>query len=296
MQSGLRKILTTVTLVAGVSVPVLLAVEASREPACDRGCLLEATNDYLEALLAHKPSALQVAEDLKATENGKAVRLGDGIWKTAKGIPYRQTFADPSTGQAGFFGVVTEDGGGRALLVLRVKVGRQRIREVETLVARKGAHNLFSPEALTAPNPLFESTVPEADRVPRERLVALANSYFEGIETHNGALIPFHPDCNRWENGVQVTNSGTRLMSCPESIPAASYITKVRGRRFPIADEARGLVLGIAAFDIPAAAPAPGNGPRSVLLYELFKVDSGRIRGIEAFLMNAPLGASNGWE
>ncbi|MBZ5575753.1 MAG: hypothetical protein LAP40_04245 [Acidobacteriia bacterium] len=296
MQSSLRKTLTGAILIAGVSVPLLLAVEASREPACTRGCLLEATNDYLEAMLAHKPSALRVASDLKATENGKPLRLGDGLWKTAKGIPYRQSFADPATGQAGFFGVVTEDSGDRALFVLRLKVSRQRIAEVETLVARNGATNPLSLEPLTAPNLLFEETVPDADRVPSETLLSIANSYFEGLEAHREALIPFHPDCNRWENGVQVTNTGTRPMSCPAGIPAAGSISKVRGRRFPIADEARGLVLGIAELDIPAAASASGNGPHSVLLYQLFKVESGRIKGMEAFRLNVPLGASNGWE
>lgn len=296
MRSSVRSILTAAVLIAGVSVPVVLAVEATREPACDRGCLLDFTNNYLEAMLAHDPSALPVTPDLKATENGKARQLGEGLWKTAKGIPFRQAFADPSAGQAGFFGVIMEENGDRALFVLRLKIRRQRIQEVETLVARKSTHNLFSPETLTAPNLVFDEALPETDRVPRENLIAVANSYFEGIEQHKDSLIPFHPDCNRRENGVQVTNSGARLMSCRASISAASYIAKVRSRRFPIVDESRGLVLAAVHFDIPAAPPAPGNGPRSVLLYELFKVESGRIRDIEAFLMNAPLGASNGWE
>jgi hypothetical protein len=296
MRSRFRSALTAAVLVAGASVPVLLAVEATREPACSRGCLLEFTNQYLEAMLAHNPAALRVSPDLKATENGKLLKLGDGLWKTAKGIPFRQAFADPPTGQAGFFGVVAEESGERALFVLRLRVRRRDIREVETLVARKGAHNLFNPEALTAPNPIFDATVADPDRTAREGLIGVANSYFDGIEAHQASGIPFHPDCNRRENGVLVTNTAPRWMSCAASIPAVSYISKVRSRRFPIVDEARGLVLAAVHFDIPAGPPAPGNGPRSVLLYELFKIESGRIRDIEAFLMNAPLGASNGWE
>lgn len=114
--------------------PVLLAVEATREPACERGCLLDFTNQYLDAMLAHNPSALHVSSDLKATENGKPLPLGGGLWKNAKSISVRDSFADSSASQAGFFGVVEQENGARDLFALRLKISRQRISEVETLV------------------------------------------------------------------------------------------------------------------------------------------------------------------
>jgi hypothetical protein len=60
-------------------------------------------------------------------------------------------------------------------------------------------------------------------------------------------------------------------------------------------DEARGLVLGSAVFNMPG----PGGGGRartSLLLYELFNVESGRIRAIEAVMGTVPLGTLGGWE
>lgn len=296
MPTSWRSIVTGVVLAAGVAVPVLLAVEANRGPACSRGCLLDFTNNYLEAMLAHDPSLVRVASNLKATENGKTLHLGDGIWKTAKGFPYRQAVADPITGQAGFFGVVTEDNGERSLFFLRLRVSGQRIRDVETLVARKGSHAFFSPETLTAPNPLFEQPVADADRAPREAMIAVANRFFDGMEQHQASDIPFGPDCYWWENGLQLTNTDARPMSCRGTIAAANFITKARGRRYPMVDEDRGLVLAAAELDAPAGPPASGNGPRSVLVYMLFQLDAGQIRNIQAFAWDAPLGASNGWD
>lgn len=296
MSRSWRWAVTGVVLAAGVAVPVVLAVEASREPACSRGCLLDFTDNYLEAMLAHDSSSLRVASNLKATENGKPLQLGEDLWKSAKSFPYRQTIVDPASGQAAFFGVVTEQNGERSLFFLRLKVSRQRIREVETLSSRKGSHAFFNPEALTAPNPIFDQPLADADRAPREAMIAVANSFFDGMEQHQASQIPFGPDCYRWENGLQLTNTESRPVSCRGSVAAASFITKARGRRYPIVDEARGLVVAAAELDVPAGPPAAGNGPRSVLVYMLFKLDGGRIRAIEAFVRNAPLGASSGWD
>jgi hypothetical protein len=140
MSSELRKFLTGATLVFGLAVPLVLAVEATHQPACDRGCLIEFTSSYLDAILAHNPSALNVSSGLKVTENGQPILLGAGLWKTAKSIPVRQAFADPSSGEAGFFGVVEEDSGRRSQLALRLKINRQQIEEIDTVV---------SPEALS---------------------------------------------------------------------------------------------------------------------------------------------------
>jgi hypothetical protein len=139
MGSNRNRVLTYALLVLGAAVPVVLAVEAAHQPACDRGCLVEFTSSYLDAMLAHNPSALKVASGLKSTVNGKPVSLGEGLWKTAKSIPSRQAFADPSTGEAGFFGVVLEEDGKRSQLALRLKINRQQIQEVASVVSPDGA-------------------------------------------------------------------------------------------------------------------------------------------------------------
>jgi hypothetical protein len=81
---------------------------------------------------------------------------------------------------------------------------------------------------------------------------------------------------------------------------------RVRGRRYPIVDVERGVVLAIVHFDVPGRPAAPVSGgdvgtvlattPRTPLLYQLFKIEQGRIREVQAFMANARLGGSNGWE
>jgi hypothetical protein len=300
----LRKTVALTLLLAGASV----TARAATKPAeCPSGCLLDFVNRYLDAMITHDASTLPLAPGLKATQNGKAFQPEDGLWKTAQAVLYRETIADPTTGQAVFFGVVAETEG-QALFVLRLAVARGKIAEIETLVARKGAHRLFNPEGLRTVKSVWNTPVPTEERLPRARLIEIANSYFEGIEKHTGESIPFHPDCNRTENGVQTTNNDSDDFlrpGCSAGIKQFGYIQKVRGRRYPLVDEARGLVFAIVQFDVPGqAAPAPATAdlgavlattPRTLLLYELFKIETGRIREILAFMANAPLGASSGW-
>ena len=135
MKTNLRSVLTGAVLALGAAVPLVLAVEAAHQPACDRACLLAFTGDYLDAMLAHHPAALKTASDLKATENGKPVSLGEGLWKSVRAIPSHAAFADPSTGEAGLFALVQEEDGETYRLALRLKIDRQRIEELETVIS-----------------------------------------------------------------------------------------------------------------------------------------------------------------
>jgi len=277
------------------------------EQECSKELVLGFINDYLEALVARDPTGLPVSPHLKFTENGESLNLGQGLWETARCVEFRKSFVDPMTGQAGFFGVVIERGDGKAIFVLRLKIKYQQIVEVETLVAREGCHPLFAPDSMTM-NHLWDAVIPESERLPRTRLISIADMYFEGLEQNDASIIPFHPDCNRRENGIQTTNNPPRFpRSCQAGIANLSYIEKVRDRRFPVVDQTRGLVLGIVCFDVPGRErEASGTAedklltslaiqPRSLILYELFKIEDGLIRDIEALMSNAPLGVSLGW-
>ena len=139
MDSKRRNLLMGTLLALGIAVPLVLAVEATRPTVCDRACLLSLTNGYLDAMLAHKPSAVKTAPDLQATENGRPVTVGEGVWKTAAVIPSRDLFADESSGQTGFFGVVTDAQGQPSRVALRLTIKRRQVQAVETLVSRGGA-------------------------------------------------------------------------------------------------------------------------------------------------------------
>ena len=81
---------------------------AQRREQCSRRCLLEILTDYTEALTDNDISRLVVAKDLRVTSNGEVATLGDGqVWGDGRRLSYRQTFVDPLTGAAVFYGVVT---------------------------------------------------------------------------------------------------------------------------------------------------------------------------------------------
>ena len=106
----------------------------------NRKILLQIINDYLEALLAHDHTRLKLAENYRATQNGDPLILGEGIWQTVRTIVIRKSFADASENQAGFWGVLEEKDGEKALFVLRLKIIDNQILEIETLLSRKGCH------------------------------------------------------------------------------------------------------------------------------------------------------------
>ncbi|MFX1490184.1 MAG: hypothetical protein ACFFBI_13610 [Promethearchaeota archaeon] len=273
----------------------------------NRKDLLQFINDYLEALLVHDHTRLKLAEDYKTTQNGNPFTLGEGIWQTVRTIVLRKSFVDSSENQVGFWGVLEEEDGEKALFVLRLKIINDRISEIETLLSRKGCHPLFSPDTARN-NPLWDTPIPESEQLKRVELINIADSYFEGIEKSDGSIVMFHPDCQRKENGIKTTNNpGLLNFSTQAGLYHMDYIKKVRERRYPIVDITRGLVWGIVVFDIPGTNVKDGGlpegsvqhdlraKPRCLLLHEIFKIEDGLIRDINAFMTNAPLNATHGW-
>src|SRR5437868_10170142 len=65
---------------------------------CSRQYLRTLADRYLEALVAHDPSRLPFARLVTFTENGRELKLGDGLWKTAAGLgTYRVYVLDPDS-------------------------------------------------------------------------------------------------------------------------------------------------------------------------------------------------------
>src|SRR5208282_3539082 len=104
---------------------------------CDRACLSGIVDRYLAAMVAHDPSRLPLAKTVKFTEDGVPLKLGDALWATASGLgTYKLDFAEPAAGAVGAFALVQENGT-PAILMVRLKIARRQITEIETLVARK---------------------------------------------------------------------------------------------------------------------------------------------------------------
>jgi hypothetical protein len=283
---------------------------------CDRACLNGFVDQYLAALVAHDPSRLPLARDVKFTENGQELKLGDGLWGTASALGTYKVYADdPQAGQVVFMGVLQENGS-PIILCLRLKVELRRITEIETVVTRKEASGLARPEALVE-KPIFSETVPPAERRSRENMIAIANSYFSAIEKGHASYVPFDKDCNRVEDGTQTTNNPTLGRGYPNStfrlgceaqikLRAFQPDTRIRDRRFAVVDEERGLVFVFGFFDHDArlrsftladgrAEKQMRTAPWTWEIAELFKIQDGKIMRIEALVNAVPYGMKAGW-
>jgi hypothetical protein len=261
---------------------------------CDRTCLKTTLDQYLAAVIKHDPSAAPLFVGFRQTENSVVVRPGTGVWKTVTGLgKLQRRYLDPVSGQAGYFGIV-EEGSNSAIVTVRVKVDNRKITEAEWLMARKGdpglngpatatqgAGNFFDPDNL-AVNPPPERTLPKADRLSREALIAITNSYFDGLTTHDGSIIIAHPGCTRVENGNTVTGRAGRgggkgqeaVSDCTSGLTTFSA-QLVAARRYPVVDEEAGVVLAIAVF-----IRRPGVTTRRNVFSEWFVIDNSKIRSI----------------
>ena len=79
--------------------------QAAAVVACDRTCLSGFMDTFLEALVKHDPANLPVTRNVKYTENGVRLNLGDGLWQTAFAKPtYRVDVIDEIAGTVGLLG------------------------------------------------------------------------------------------------------------------------------------------------------------------------------------------------
>ncbi len=297
------------------SIPVL--AQPARAPACDRNCLEGFVDRYIDAMLTHKVSDELFARDVRFTENGVRLPLGnEGLWfRIAARGTYRFYVPDIETEQIAYFGTVHEKERDQTLidgLVLRLKIVAGHITEVEQLVIRPEggltSNGTQAPrptstgervEKMGAPNPIFTEVIPEARRPSREELIKTANYYFSGLQRNDGkGYYPFTDDCDRYENGNHSTNvpmrnpvtGTTDVMGCKKQFEVAlkNVVSRVRDRRFVAVDREHGIVFAFAFFDHE-------NINWTWQLGELFKIHDGKIRRIEAIFHRAPYGINSGW-
>jgi hypothetical protein len=128
--------------------------------ACNRACLEGFVDRYLDALVKHDPSAVPLATNVRFTENGQRLAIGDALWRSMKSKgSYRLFVSDVDAGQVAFIGMVNEENSDPAqatpaLIALRLRVAGNRIAEIEQAVIRN-VDAAKRVEALGAPNPLF---------------------------------------------------------------------------------------------------------------------------------------------
>jgi len=296
--------------------------------ACDRACLTEMVDTYLSALVAHDPMKAAIARTARFTENTSQLPIGEGLWLGATEAPTTFAIYVPDVGarQVGFFGVMKEYDN-PVMLALRLRVENKQIIEIEHIVAR--GLNGASMKNLVAPRGGLVSDVPAEQRVPRDQMLKIANSYYDALLQSNGKVAPFADDCVRHENGMQTTSNRTGAnapsggitstsamakigaLGCADALNtrALSYITGIDLRRVAIVDEERGLVFGLSMFrhrgdvrtikivNVPGVDTMPMNfGPIDLQAAHIFKISGGKLHEIETMGYMLPYMSRSGWE
>jgi hypothetical protein len=274
---------------------------------CDRACLQGWVDRYLVAMRDNNIDPTLFARDVKFTENGVQLPLGgEGLWWGMSGIGnYKFYIPDTETGQVAFLGTVRENGSGLddgdiVALALRLKIVNGRITEVEQLASRPSNQNSsqgdFPPtgqgmEAMVAPHPIYSTPIPENERMSRGELIEAANYYFTGLENNDGlGYYPFTEDCIRFENGVDVLAFRGPRVTCKYQFENSlkGIVSRVRDRRFVAVDREMGIVYAFGFFDHHRIN-------WTWQLAELFRIEKGEIRRIEAIFHRAPFGINSGW-
>jgi hypothetical protein len=291
---------------------------------CDRACLNGFVDQYMAAVAAHDPSKLPHSANARYSENNVEMPLGEGLWQTSDGWgSYKVYTDDPQTGQVGFLGVANEDTH-LSVFAARLKVVNQKVTEIEVIVARpdrpgpaSGSGNLTGGPENLKDKPLFSEDEPAGQRVSREKLVALANGYFDTIQLNTGKLYTtFDPDCQRMENGSITANNPSPTgnpvarMGCQAQLETGmlKMVTRCRNRRY-LVDEQRQMVFASTFFDHNGALRKntlvdgtvrtigpPFDRPYTFLIFELFKIKNGKIRQIEAVLNTVPYYMPTPWK
>ena len=249
--------------------------------ACDRECMVDFMKKYISALVKHDPKSVPFANEVKFVENTANIPVGKGLWVTASAIPtdFQIYAADPEVQQVACI-VMMKEAGNDILLGARLKLEDKKISEVEHHVIRDLDSSPFGKMGLNnlkTPRPGLLEDVPEAERMPRWKLLEIGRTYYEALTREDGTLSPFAKECERHENGM-VTAGGkprkitsgsdanmteeTRKMleavaatdpsanTCEGQIStgAFSYISEILNRRVLIADQQKGLVVGFSMF------------------------------------------------
>jgi hypothetical protein len=303
---------------------------------CDRACLRQAVDQVLAAMVAHDASKAPLAPGVRYTENGQALSLNDGFWNTASGRgKYSHYFLDPRTDQAGFMGVVKENGDD-VILAMRIALQGRQVSEIETIMGRSGLGSTGPSgaktlEAMGKPDDIWDRDIPPAERASREDVIRVSNMYFTGLQNNDGKgdYSFFADDCYRLENGIQTTSgphsapppaagaparparAGPNMLGlgCKQGFQTGFFriVTRIRDRRFPLVDEDKGVAFAFAFFDhagnvhdFPLAdgtiSPGGIKAPFTWEIAEAFRIEKGQIKTVEAVLNNAPYGMKAGWD
>ena len=263
---------------------------------CDRACLQQIADRYFEALAQHDPSMAPFAPNVRYSETGKVLKIGEGLWRHAGAPTYRLEIFDPETGGIGIDAVVP-DGGVPTIVGMRLKVENHLITEVESILVRGDDPAVFhAPEKLVEVPRFFTRRIRPAEQNSRYELMAAADAYFRAFQTEGTPdyiRAPLLPSTLRFENGLQATNVDLKVhkaTTAAEQFDNAMFKgTKIYDRRYPVVDTETGTVMALVRFHAPNNPPAGATSSRGdAFVCEIFAVEQGKIMQIQATWIQPP--------
>ncbi len=227
---------------AAAPAPVAAAPAA---PACDRACLIAATDAYVAALVAHDPAQAPLAANVVFVENVTKMMPGEGLWQSVVMGPttFAIHVADEANQAVGYLAMMTYLGPAQApqgsspedrvafaaanppveqpvVVAFRLQFdGAGKITEAEHLLAAVNAPRQL--EMLQAPRPGILTDLPVETRKPHDELITIGASYYDALDDNNGELMDFAADCERQENGM-ITASGVPAPAGATTVPGAA--------------------------------------------------------------------------
>jgi hypothetical protein len=243
---------------------------------CTRALLTSTIDAYFAALAAHDPTQVALASNVKLTENGKTMTVGDGLWKTAGAVKFKRSALDAVTCNSVTESVLPEGTTDR-IFGLRLELVDRKITEIEMIVVRDGDYILNNPAGLAASaSDDWETPLPADQQPTRDDLQAFMDTYFEHFPA--GAC-NFASDCMRLEDGgsVGACEDGA-IVTCN---PNATSGTGSMKARLHVLDTVAGISVGFTMF------------AGTYTDFHMFKVRGGMVHGVHACLAAA---TSSGWD
>ena len=247
--------------------------------ACTRELLRSTITAYFTALAAHNSSTLPLASNVKFTENGKVMTLGQGLWMTAGAVKYSQSALDVEICSSATHAVVP-DGTMDIPVALRLKLQNQMITEIETIAVRPGDYKLSgmtyasnTGAIISANSTVMWETAPTGQKATRAELTAWIDKYFRVFPM---GVCNVASSCRRLENGYSPGACSVGA-SCSSGQPTG---TPVMTPRILIGDPDTGIGVGMTMF--------MGNTDM-----HMFKMYGGQVYAVHAVLGGA---TSSGWD
>lgn len=293
-----RLSITVIALLLGFCSVVPAAMAQGN--ACDRACLANFEQRYLQSVVRNDPKAVPIAANVRFTEDARVLKPGEGLWGKATALrQHRLSVLDDLLDTVGGFAIVDE-GDETVLLSYRLKVAGGALTEIETLVSRYSpggpamspSGNFAQRETFATVNEAFHYEIPADLRETRENIIRIADHYPAGLKAGSFVAVdaPMAPRAGRLENGTILAgpnctfNEKCRNM---KTQPSPERPT-LRFRRLAVDD-----VTGIAYYWLDWIQSSTGN---NLVAFEAFKVYDGNIQAVEAFLKIDDRDRYPGWE